>query len=90
MGYNNLFYWVYNYFSLPNYKGHNNLFLLGITNSIIWPNYNRLYNDLFLKGTLFDQIVIGYDNLFLLSIIIDQLIIGYFNLFLLVVTYSIG
>ncbi len=48
------------------------------------------YNDLFLKGTLFDQIVIGYDNLFLLSIIIDQLIIGYFNLFLLVVTYSIG
>ena len=38
-----------------------------------------LYNDLFLKGTLFDQIVIGYDNLFLLSIIIDQLIIGYFN-----------
>ena len=81
MGYNNLFYWLYNYFSLPNYKGYNNLFLLGITNSI---------NDLFLKGTFFDQIVIGYDNLFLLSIIINQLIIGYFNLFLLVVTYSIG
>ena len=29
MGYNNLFYWLYNYFSLPNYKGYNNLFLLG-------------------------------------------------------------